>query len=63
MDFADMESHVINKKEPFASVIVPYITYQAYKEDIVKKNYNLWLMDDIINFFQDGLCRTQAQNM
>ena len=54
MDFADMESNVINKKVPFASVKIPYITYQAYKEDIVKKNYNLWLKDDIINFFQDG---------
>ena len=52
MDFADMEFNVSHKKILFSFVKIPYITFQAFKEDIVKKNYNLWLNDDIINFFK-----------
>jgi len=60
MEFADMESNVSHTKVPFTSVKIQYIDYQALKEDIVKKNYDLWLKDDMINFFSRWLMRNTS---
>ena len=63
MEFADNFILENQKSATFSSSELNYGSYQVLKKDAVEQLFDLWLNDEMINFFPNGWWGTKMKNI